>query len=245
MRYVVEPSGLHRLPDVDKDMCAYLEDAIRARITTLETNRYRFREFLKWVLTQSYDSDEYAELQREWIKPKNMADAKFLAFCWYAERKIRLLEKIGLAEATPKRVLDLGCGAGHVLLIGRFLGHDMIGLDATNRPLFDALCAFWRVPKISMWIKRCEPLPVPEAKYDMVTSFVSQFDCNPWMQRGERWDIKAWDFFLEDMFQNQLAPGGKFYLHLTNDPRRERSVNYHLNRRATSKIKDNQLVFEA
>ena len=45
-------------------------------------------------------------------------------------------QDLWLDRTPPLRILDLGCGAGYFLYVCRFFGHEGIGVDTDEEPLF-------------------------------------------------------------------------------------------------------------
>src|SRR5205814_10039382 len=45
-------------------------------------------------------------------------------------------QDLWLDRTPPLRILDLGCGAGYFLYVCRFFGHEALGLDTDEEPLF-------------------------------------------------------------------------------------------------------------
>src|SRR3984957_15153257 len=87
-----------------------------------------------------------------------------------------VLDATGVADGT--RLLDVGCGGGFALLLAAGRGATVSGLDATVS-LLDI--ARERVPGVSLTVGDLEdPLPYPEAAFDVVTSFNSvQYAADP------------------------------------------------------------------
>jgi hypothetical protein len=58
-----------------------------------------------------------------------------------------------------------------------------------------------------------EPLPAAElGRFDLVTSFRAQFNFNSDEKR--LWNLDEWAFFLDDLRDHVLKPGGRFALKL-------------------------------
>ena len=70
--------------------------------------------------------------------------------------------------ATGVQLLDVGCGAGGVLMIARELGATVSGLDASENLV---AIARTRLPDAPIEIGEMEELPFPDAHFDVVTSF--------------------------------------------------------------------------
>jgi SAM-dependent methyltransferase len=124
-------------------------------------------------------------------------------------RRIRALE---LDLGRRKRVLDLGSGVGYFLYICHLLGHDAVGLDLDEMPMFNEMIELLGVHRR---VCRVEPfVPLPElGKFDVVTGFQICFNGH----RSEQlWGVPEWDFFLDDL-ASRLNPGGRIWLEFNRE----------------------------
>ena len=122
------------------------------------------------------------------------------------------VQDLRLHRVARQRVFDLGCGGGFFLYILKRLGHDVLGLDTDEHALYRELTELFEVPRVVWRIKPFEPLPDLGRRFDRITAFSIAFDT----VRGgeERWSPREWNFFLEDLRDRYLAPGGKIYFAL-------------------------------
>jgi hypothetical protein len=94
------------------------------------------------------------------------------------------------------------------------LGHDVLGLDTGEHALYGELTELFEVPRIVWRIKPFEPLPDLGRRFDWITAFSIAFDI---VRNGEeRWGPREWNFFLEDLRERHVAPGGKMYFALNS-----------------------------
>jgi SAM-dependent methyltransferase len=121
------------------------------------------------------------------------------------------VQDLNLHRASPKRVLDLGCGGGFFLFILKNLGHFVLGVDVERVVLFTELLELFEVPRVVWRISAFEPLPDLGQKFDWITAFSVNF--NLYHPSKERWGTAEWDSFLCDL-QHHLAPGGKVFFGL-------------------------------
>jgi malonyl-CoA O-methyltransferase len=107
----------------------------------------------------------------------------------------RLLERLDYYTATPRRVLDLGCGPGRAaaLLRRRYAGAEVIALDLAV-PMLRQVRTGWRRPLLRVCAD-ARALPLPEASVDVLFSNL----CIQWLD-----DLPA--LFAE--FRRVLRPGG-------------------------------------
>lgn len=120
-------------------------------------------------------------VRRLFGRVKHALGADFL----YREISVRMQERLSFIKILPQRVMDVGCGAGIDLLMlkKRFLGAELIGVDAAQEPL---ICArrllrqsFWRNLLTGMSRRRAKvflicanfaALPLPSKTVNVVWS---------------------------------------------------------------------------
>jgi SAM-dependent methyltransferase len=109
----------------------------------------------------------------------------------------------------PVDILDLGCGGGFFLFIAQQYGHRCLGLDMPDHPLFGELCDLLGVQRRVWKIQAMEPLPDLGRKFDLITAFSIGFN-----RKADKslWNPDEWDFFLRDLQDRHLKPGGKIFL---------------------------------
>ena len=146
-------------------------------------------------------------------KPNKYLDVdQWFATYWAQAREL------GLHNASPLRILDLGTGPGFFPYICRSLGHDCIGLEKPdtdgpphkNRIVYARLCAWVGTEVVRHQIRPLKPLPPFTQKFDLVTAFRVPFN----MVKAERrlFTIAEWAFFLDDLRDNVLRSGGSFFM---------------------------------
>jgi SAM-dependent methyltransferase len=86
------------------------------------------------------------------------------------------VQDLQLHRTTGQCVFDLGCGGGFFLYILKRLGHDVLGLDTDEHPLYTELTVLFGVPRIVWRIKPFEPLPDAGRRFDWITAFSIAFD---------------------------------------------------------------------
>ena len=104
--------------------------------------------------------------------------------------------------SRPKRVFDLGCGTGYFLHICRLLGHEILGLDVDELPMFEEITRLLGVPRVISRIQCFTPLPDLRQRFDVVTAFLICFNQH---KQHEVWGVPEWDFFL-DYLAKYLTP---------------------------------------
>lgn len=132
-------------------------------------------------------------------------------------------QDLWLDRTPPFRILDLGCGAGFFLYVCRLFGHDALGLDTDDEPLFRGTTALLKVQRV---ITRIEPgvlLLDLGMKFDLVTGHRVCFHRLGSAANGEQkeWSIADWQFFIYDIRTRFLNPNGRLLLEF--NPRKDNS----------------------
>jgi SAM-dependent methyltransferase len=162
-------------------------------------------------LMAGLDQGHLSEIQVRYRKlPRGFA--KYTDVDHYLRLNRGRVQDLRLHRVARQRVFDLGCGGGFFLYILKRLRHDVLGLDTDEHALYRELTELFEVPRVVWRIKPFEPLPDLGRRFDWITAFSIAFDT----VRGgeERWGPREWNFFLEDLRDRYLAPGGKMYFAL-------------------------------
>jgi len=128
---------------------------------------------------------------------------------------IKAAEQAELIGTPPKRVLDIGCGAGLFGRVCRDLGHDHIGLDIGN-PMFRDMCAALDVADLVHPVMRQETLPADLGGFDAIVALAATFYWNEIIDNEKieaNWRLEDWLFFFADL-KVRLNPGGLFLIKL-------------------------------
>jgi SAM-dependent methyltransferase len=126
---------------------------------------------------------------------------------------IRRIRQLELDVARPKRILDLGCGAGYFLYIAQLLGHSGVGLDIDRVAMFREVTRLLGVRRIVQQIQAFRPLPSFGQKFDVITAFMICFNNH---KMPGLWDVPEWEFFLNDLGKH-LTPRGRVWLELNQE----------------------------
>ncbi|MGD9879512.1 MAG: class I SAM-dependent methyltransferase [Reyranella sp.] len=142
---------------------------------------------------------------------------KYLDVSFYTLQKLLLAYDLGLDEGPPRRVLDIGTGAGHFLFVCRFLGHHAVGIDIENA-LYDGIAGCLGVERTIVRVEPHTPLPDLGGRFDLITACNVTFNDkrNP---RGSRlyWSVEEWQFFLDDVVAHHLQRPGTLFIALTKE----------------------------
>ena len=187
-----------------------LASARRHTLRLLRPNRFRLET--KRVI-DTIDRRDFEQIHRRYAVEDPGEDwPKYLDLDRWIEINIRRVREIELDFARPKRILDLGCGAGYFLYIAQLLGHEGLGLDLDQLPMFRDLTRVLGVHRVIWTIKAFDPLP-DLGKFDLITAFLICF--NNHKQAG-LWGVEEWEFFLNDLAKH-LTPGGRVWLELNQE----------------------------
>jgi len=115
--------------------------------------------------------------------------------------------------SRPKRILDLGCGAGYFLYIAQLLGHSGLGLDMDRLSMFREVTRLLGVRRVVQQIEAFRPLPDFGQKFDLITAFMICFNNH---KMPHLWKVPEWDFFLDDLAKH-LTPRGRVWLELNQE----------------------------
>ena len=150
--------------------------------------------------------------QRYPVKGPTADSPKFLELERWIDINIRRTRDIELDLGRPKRILDLGCGAGYFLYIVQLLGHDGLGLDLDQLPMFGDLTSLLGVRRVIWQIKAFDPLP-DLGKFDLITAFLICFNRH---KQANVWGVPEWEFFLDDLAKH-LTLRGRVWLELNQE----------------------------
>ena len=129
-------------------------------------------------------------------------------------------QDLWLDRAPPLRILDLGCGAGYFLYVCRFFGHEAVGLDTDEEPLFRGTTELLNVDRVISRIHPRGSLPDLGEKFDLVTAHRVCFHRITRAENGEwnEWTPADWNFFINDIRTRFLKPNGRLLLDFNPRP---------------------------
>lgn len=129
-------------------------------------------------------------------------------------------QDLWLDRSPPLRILDLGCGAGYFLYVCRFFGHEGLGLDTDEEPLFRGTTELLNVHRVVSRIHPQVPLPDLGEKFDLITGHRVCFHRLARAANGEwnEWASADWKFFISDIRTRFLKPGGRLLLDFNPRP---------------------------
>jgi SAM-dependent methyltransferase len=188
-----------------------LASARKRTLRLLRANRFLLET--KRVI-ETIDAVEFEQIRRQYAIANPGADwPKYLDLDRWIGVNIRRIRQLELDLARPKRILDLGCGAGYFLYIAQLLGHSGIGLDIDRLPMFSEITRLLGVHRIVQRIEPFRPLPDLGRKFDLVTAFMICFNDH---KMPGLWKVPEWEFFLDDLAKH-LTTRGRVWLELNQE----------------------------
>jgi SAM-dependent methyltransferase len=130
------------------------------------------------------------------------------------EINLKRVRDLGLDLGGRKRVLDIGCGTGYFLYICQYLGHDVLGMDLDEEPGFKEMVELLGVKRVIWRIEAYQPLPDLGRKFDVIAAHMICFNGH---KSDKLWKISEWEFFLDDLAERHLKPGGQVCLELNRE----------------------------
>jgi SAM-dependent methyltransferase len=188
-----------------------LASARKHTLRLLRTNRFPLQT--KRVI-ETIDPVGFDQIRRRYTVADPGADwPKYLDLERWIGVNIRRIRELELDLSRPKRILDLGCGAGYFLYIAQLLGHSGVGLDMDRLPMFREITRLLDVRRVVQRIKAFRPLPNFGQKFDVITAFMICFNNH---KMPELWGVPEWEFFLDDL-KKHLRPRGRIWLELNQE----------------------------
>ena len=167
------------------------------------------------------DEAELARLREHYpYRPNARKINAYEDAAYWIDINVERAQDLWLDRSPPLRILDLGCGAGYFLYVCRFFGHEGLGLDTDEEPLFRGITELLNVRRVVSRIHPQVPLPEVGEKFDLVTAHRVCFHRISRMENGEwlEWAIADWKFFIEDTRRRFLKPEGRLLLDFNPRP---------------------------
>jgi SAM-dependent methyltransferase len=139
---------------------------------------------------------------------------------YWIDVNVRRVQDLWLDRAAPLRILDLGCGPGYFLYVSQLFGHEGLGLDTDEDPLFGGTTELFDVRRVISRVNPQTPLPELGEKFDLVTGHRV---CFHRLERGpngewKEWTPADWKFFIRDIRTRFLKPNGRLFLEFNPRP---------------------------
>jgi SAM-dependent methyltransferase len=158
------------------------------------------------------------ELQFRRVVARHSTDYRYAKYfkkrTWIRSKMMRALET-GIDKAPPGAILDLGCGPGYFLYICKYFGHQVHGIDLPDDAFFNDMMQFLGIARTDLEILPRRGLPALGTRFDLITAHQICFNGHA---SSDLWDVDEWDFFLTDLRNNHLKPGGSIALEFNEEP---------------------------
>jgi SAM-dependent methyltransferase len=166
-------------------------------------------------ITATIDREKFQEIYERYGM-QNPGDEwpKYLEIERWMEINLKRVRDLGLDLGGRKRVLDIGSGTGYFLYICQYLGHDVLGMDLDDERGFTEMVDLLGVKRVIFRVEAYEPLPDLGKKFDVIAAHMICFNGH---KSDKLWKIPEWEFFLDDLAERQLAPGGQVCLELNRE----------------------------
>lgn len=211
------------------------EETITGHIETLKkegtwqsAEKANFFEYL----LERVDHDRYRELRDSYLSPPKIVSSalKYLDPVSWFEHKFRFVFRLELHKKPPMRILDLGTGGGHFLVIAEFYGHTAVGTEIPDHlhpegqtHLYNAISDIYGTKRIKNRITPFVPLDELAGSYDLVTAFSAAFNL---ALGGKLWDRQTWESFLGSLRGQVLTKDGAFFLMMVQQKSRDEIWDY-------------------
>ena len=188
-----------------------LASARKHTLRLLRTNRFPLNT--KRVI-ETIDPAAFEQIRQRYAVANPGADwPKYLDLERWIGINIRRIRALELDVSRPKRILDLGCGAGYFLYIAQLLGHSGLGLDIDRVSMFREVTRLLSVHRVVQRIDAFRPLPDLGQKFNLITAFMICFNDH---KMPSLWQVPEWEFFLDDLAKH-LTPRGRVWLELNQE----------------------------
>jgi SAM-dependent methyltransferase len=188
-----------------------LVSARKHTLRLLRTNRFPLN---KKRVIETIDPVGFEQIRKRYAVANPGADwPKYLDLDRWIGINIRRIRQVELDLARPKRILDLGCGAGYFLYIAQLLGHSGLGLDMDRLSMFREVTRLLGVRRVVQQIDAFRPLPDFGQKFHLITAFMICFNNH---KMPDLWKVAEWEFFLDDLAKH-LTPRGRVWLELNQE----------------------------
>ena len=187
---------------------------VSARKHTLRLLRSSRFPLNKKRVIETIDPVAFEQIRKRYAVANPGADwPKYLDLDRWIGINVRRIRQVELDLARPKRILDLGCGAGYFLYIAQLLGHSGLGLDMDRLSMFREVTRLLGVRRVVQRIEAFRPLPDFGQKFDLITAFMICFNNH---KMPDLWKVPEWEFFLNDLAKH-LTPRGRVWLELNQE----------------------------
>ena len=138
--------------------------------------------------------------------------AKYLDASAYVKVALACAYRLNLHRCSPKKVLDIGTGAGYFPLVCRHFGHEVTATDVDDDPVLNDITATLDIGRRTWRVMPFEKGPNLGSRFDLVTAFQVGFDRAGPDGQVVFWGTGEWEFFLAEIAARYLKPDGEVML---------------------------------
>jgi cyclopropane fatty-acyl-phospholipid synthase-like methyltransferase len=190
-------TNVGRLQYSISDIPNFLKARALAARADASMDQSKFQQVIASHRSEGYDSYKYFDKQ-----------------LWLRSKMMRAIE-LGLDKSAQSSVLDLGCGAGYFLYCCKYLGHSVHGLDLPDYEFYRDMIALFGISRTGFRVEPYKNLPRLGKRFDVITAHQICFNGH---KTENLWGVDEWDFFLDDLEENLLKPGGTIALEFNAEP---------------------------
>jgi SAM-dependent methyltransferase len=174
----------------------------------LLTRRFVFRLDAGKIIASIERPEFQAIYERYAVENPGGSWRKYLDLKRWVAINLRRVRELELDWGRRKHILDIGSGAGYFLYICQWLGHDALGLDIEDVPMYAEMFEALGLKRVLWRVEAFQPLPAFDRKFDLITAFMICFNGH---KSPALWGPKEWSFLLDDL-ETRLNPGGRIRL---------------------------------
>lgn len=170
-------------------------------------------------ILDTLDRGQFEKLRDQYpYRPGSPRINRFEDVAYWIDINVERAQDLWLDRAPPLRILDIGSGAGYFLYVCKFFGHQVLGFDTDNEPLFRATTELLDVRRAIGRVERQTPLPNLHQTFDLVTAHRICFHRIGKVRDGVEWSPADWAFFINDVRTNLLNERGHLLLDFNPRP---------------------------
>lgn len=157
------------------------------------------------AIIATIDRDEFEAIrERHWMDDPGEEPPKYLELPVWIEANLKRIRDLELDVGRRRRILDIGSGNGYFIYICGLLGHDAVGIDIDEMPMFNEMIELLRVNRRVWRVQPFVPLPDLGGRFDVVTAHQICFNGH---KSDQLWGVPEWDFFLDDLSRHLTERG--------------------------------------
>ena len=198
---------------------------LEAQVLVSTRTKHNIRRALA-AIDQSARAELLARHQQALRSFDKFGPKKFADFVYWAFRNVLVAEWLGLDEADPMKILDIGMGGGGFAMVAESMGHKVIGTDVAD-PWYEELCRIASVERRVQPVVPGEPYRVSGGPFDLVTIMLPTFH-RRMLRNGHRqyWSVDEWAVFLRGIVRDEITLDGSIFILMPLDKHADGTMEY-------------------